>query len=78
MRKTIPRCPKCGKEPWQYRETVTLEWFFEVENGQIVAQGEGDDAMHGPPVRAMCECGYEWILRGVFQITDLPLLEKED
>lgn len=71
-RKTLPRCPECRSHPSEYIETVSLGWSFEVE-GAVVTDHGATEGIHGPPVTAVCSCGHRWTLRGVHQITDLPL-----
>jgi len=76
-RKTIPRCPRCDKEPIEYLETVTVDWVFVVQDGVIEEAFAGEAATHGPPVRAVCACRHQWTLRGVSQIIELPLKESD-
>ena len=68
----VRKCPKCGKLPGYYFEIWTGHRLFDAENG--IPSTETDDADPGDPthVVAGCDnCGHEWRLRGVIQITEL-------
>ncbi len=75
-RRKLPRCPKCGAKPTLYHEywaghAIT---FGTLESG---APEEDGNMESGYPthVEAKCDCGHQWRLKGILQITDLHDLE---
>lgn len=66
------RCPKCGSMPTTFDE----HWDAHTIQFQMGRDGvieEHGDLNPGDPtsVKALCDCGHKWKLKGVRQITDL-------
>jgi hypothetical protein len=77
--KTIPKCPKCKKEPISYIELLNdFSTTFDVYSG--VLQYEGIHEMGLPYcVYAECNCGHRWRLKSVSQINEIRnIYEAQD
>jgi hypothetical protein len=65
------KCPKCGGEPRILREIWEGHTIaFEYADGKRGREGMLGDGMPYE-VRAECDCGHVWKLRGVLQITSI-------
>ena len=70
--KNIPKCPKCRAEPVSYTEILDASTTFHINSDDCLETDGFHEAGYPKYVYAKCrECGYEWTLRGVVQITDV-------
>lgn len=57
---TDKKCPKCGSATFQICDECVQELIYEVTDGYVEANGEGDGGEH---IRTTCycrECGHVW------------------
>jgi hypothetical protein len=71
------RCPVCRKAPIRYVEFHSFYITFSVDENSNpdIDSGIGEPGIPDG-VKARCKFGHYWVLRGVYQITDLLEGEK--
>jgi len=69
------KCPKCKKKPRCIFEITegALEYILEDNKYIYVYKNDGDII----GMKAQCECGYIWRLRGVLQIIEFADYDME-
>jgi len=66
------RCPACRKTPIKYVEfhSSYITFSADKDGKPDIDSGIGEAGLP-EGVKAKCECGHYWVLRGISQITDL-------
>ena len=57
---TDKKCPKCGSRNFQIVDYYVVGYIYEVEDGNVIAEGQDDGGEH---IRTSCvcrECRHEW------------------
>lgn len=57
---TEKKCPKCGSRNFQINDYYTRPYIYEVTDGYVEAEGEGEESEH---VRTNCvcrNCKHQW------------------